>query len=198
MAKALTLRLDDGREFSCDLGSKVEKKDLYGQAKRIAERDGKALARGWLAGDGRLFGGGALSLAKVDAEGTPCEDAAPYMDGEPAPSVPGSFEAGMALEPVPLATLAEFCVRDVYPLGGAEDLAPGLYRTWFNYRKSHQANEALVLVRDSKGGSVHPLFLLVGQSRLGAWLGQSIPYEFFDAEAEAEDEADEMDFGSML
>ena len=91
----------------------------------------------------------------------------------------------MALEPVPLATLAEFCVRDVYPLGGGEELAPGLYRTQFNYRKSHQANEALVLVRDGKGGTVHPLFLLVGQSRLGAWLGQSIPYEFFDAEAEA-------------
>lgn len=190
MAKPLSLRLP-GRELSYELGGKVEKKDLYGFAKRIAEKDGKALSRGYLTGDGRLFPSGALSYAKVDPEGTPVEEPVLLMDGEPAPVVPSSFDSGLELEPLPLTALTEFGVRDVYPLLG-EGLEPGLYRTTFNYRKSSQANEALVLVKGSQ-----QVFLLIGQSRQTAWLSLSVAYEFFDAEAEAEDDADELDFSMV-
>jgi hypothetical protein len=189
MAKPLLLRLD-GREVPFDLGSKVEKKHLYGHARRIAERDGKAMTRGHLAGDGRLFGSGALGYLKVDPEGSPIEETQQWMDGEPAPVVASSFDSGLELEPVALSALTEFAVRDVYPLIGS-GIEPGLYRSSFNYRKSNQANEALLLVRPDQ------VFLLVGQARQTTWLGLSVAYEFFDAEAEAEDDADELDF-SMI
>lgn len=190
MAKPLQLRLN-GRELAYDLGSKVDKKDLYGFAKRIAERGGKALSRGYLAGDGRLFASGTLSYLKVDPEGTPVEEPQLLMDGEPAPVVPSSFDSGLELEPVPLVTLTEFAVRDTYPLGGA-GLDPGLYRTSFNYRKGPQANEALVLVKPD--GQV---WLLVGQARQTTWLSLSVAYEFFDAEGEADDDADDFDFSMV-
>lgn len=189
MAKPLELRLD-GRTLSYDLGSKVDKKDLYGFARRIAERGGKTLSRGYLAGDGRLFASGALSYLKVDPEGSPVEEPQLLMDGEPAPVVPSSFDSGLDLEPVPLSTLTEFAVRDSYPLGGT-GLAPGLYRTTFNYRKSSQANEALVLVKADQ------TWLLIGQARQTTWLGLSVAYEFFDAEAEAEEDADDFDFSMV-
>lgn len=189
MAKPLELRLD-GRALSYDLGSKVDKKDLYGFARRIAERGGKALSRGYLAGDGRLFAAGTLSYLKVDPAGTPVEDPQLLMDGELAPVVPSSFDSGLELEVVPLSTLTEFAVRDSYPLGGV-GLEPGLYRTTFNYRKSSQANEALVLVKPEQ------TWLLIGQARQTTWLGLSVAYEFFDAEAEAEEDADDFDFSMV-
>ena len=43
MARALTLRLGEAT-FAFEMGAKVDKRALYGYARRIAEKDGKALS----------------------------------------------------------------------------------------------------------------------------------------------------------
>jgi hypothetical protein len=93
--------------------------------------------------------------------------------------------------------LAQFSVRDVYPLGasaaGAMDLAPGVYRTQFAYRASPQPHEALLLVKDQGQG----IFLLVGVQKLGTQLALAATYEFFDADTDGAEDADELDFSMV-
>lgn len=188
MARALSYRL--GKQLtSFELGTKVDKKALYGQARRIAEKDGVQLSRGVLLADGRLLPSSALSWVRVDPEGSPVSEVQALVDGEPVELLPSSFDVESPLEPLPLSALATFQVQDVYPLIG-EGLAEGLYATEFNYRKGPQRKDALLLVRPDQA------FLLIGQGKAATFLDRSVSYEFFDAEAEADD-GDELDF-SMI
>ncbi|MCB1607099.1 MAG: hypothetical protein KDI71_09015 [Xanthomonadales bacterium] len=192
MARSLNFVLSgasEGQQLSFEIGAKVDKKALYGYAKRISEKDGQVLSRGVLLADGRLLPSNALSWIKVDPEGSPVDPVETTVDGEPAELKPSSFEIDSSLEPVPMARLAEFQVNDVYPLQGS-GLADGLYRTEFNYRKSHQPKDALLLVR---GDSI---FMLVGALKRSTFVDLSVAYDFFDAESESDD-ADELDF-SMI
>lgn len=188
MARSLQFRIGESL-LAYELESKVDKKALYGYARRIAEKDGKALSRGMLMADGRLLPSGAVSSVRADPEGSPVDPVEITVDGQPVELKPSSFDVESPLEPVPMARLAEFQVSDTYPLSGT-GLAPGLYRTEFNYRKSPQSKDALVLVRADHA------FLLVGVAKRSTFLDLSVAYDFFDAEAEADD-ADELDF-SMI
>ena len=188
MARSLNFKLGEA-QLSYVLDSKVDKKALYGYARRIAEKDGKVLSRGLLLADGRLLPSSALSSLRADPEGSPVAPIETEIDGVAAEQKPSSFDVESPLEPVPMIQLAEFQVSDTYPLIGT-GLAPGLYRTEFNYRKSHQTRDALVLVRP------HDAFLLVGAAKRSTFLSLSVAYDFFDAEADADD-ADELDF-SMI
>ncbi len=60
MARALRFT-HDGVPLSFEIGSKVDKKALYGYARRIAEKDGRALSRGLLLSFGRLLPSGGVS-----------------------------------------------------------------------------------------------------------------------------------------
>jgi hypothetical protein len=188
MAKPLTFRLGDN-PISFDVGAKVDKKALYGFARRIAEKDGKALSRGVLLADGRLLPSSALSPVKADPEGSPIEEARTLIDDQPAELKPSSFDVESPLVPAAIADLATFQVHDVYPLFGGS-LPAGLYRTTFNYRKSHTPRDALLLVRGDQS------FLLVGQGKRSTFLSLSVAYDFFDAEGEADD-ADDLDFSMV-
>lgn len=188
MARALTYRYG-AQQLSFELGSKVDKRALYGQARRIAEKDGVQLARGVLLADGRLLPSAALSWVRVDPEGSPVEEVQSLVDGQVVEPFPSSFDVESELEALPLTALATFQVQDVYPLMG-EGLAEGLYATEFNYRKGPQRKDAMVLVRADQA------FLLIGQAKAAAFLDRSVNYAFFDTEAEAED-GDELDF-SMI
>lgn len=189
MARALGFRLGVAT-LSLELGAKVDKRALYGYARRIAEKDGKALARGLLLADGRLLPGSAASSVKVDPEGSPVEAVETFIDGAPAQLQPSSFDVESPLEPAPMSALATFQVDDVYPLNGAAPPA-GLYRTRFNYRKSIAPKDALLLVRGETA------FLLVGVDKRATFLDLSVAYDFFDAEAEAEADGDELDFSMV-
>ena len=189
MARALTLRLGEAT-FAFEMGAKVDKRALYGYARRIAEKDGKALSRGLLLADGRLLPTGAVSSIKVDPEGTPVDPVETLVDDHVAELKPSSFDIESPLAPVPMSELAAFQVADVYPLFGA-GLGVGLYRTEFSYRKSHQPKDALLLVRAD--GS----FLLVGAGKRSTFLELSVAYDFFDSEGESDDADDELDF-SMI
>ncbi|MBD8525259.1 hypothetical protein [Pseudomarimonas arenosa] len=190
MAKTLNFRLGE-QVLGFELGSKVDKRALYGYAKRIAEFDGTQLVRGLLLSDGRLLPAQSTSYVRVDPEGSPIEEPSLSLDGQPAELKPSSFDQEAPLESVPLSRLCAFQVRDVYPLQGA-GLANGLYRTEFNYRKSAQPNEALLLVRDDAQA-----FLLVGQMKQPAFIGLAVSYDFFDAEGEAGEEEDSFDFSMV-
>jgi hypothetical protein len=54
MARTVQFRLNDNL-LAFDLGTKVDKRALYGYAQRVAEKDGVALSRGVLTADGQLL-----------------------------------------------------------------------------------------------------------------------------------------------
>lgn len=188
MARALNFRLGE-QTAALEIGAKVDKRALYGHAKRIAEKDGVQLSRGLLLPDGRLLPTQALSWVRVDPEGSPVGEVETVIDGQPVQMLESSFDIDTPLAEAPLSELAQFQVQDVYPMTG-EGLPEGLYRAEFSYRKSPQRKDALLLVRPGQ------TFLLVGLQKASTFLDLSVSYEFFDAEAEADD-GDELDF-SMI
>ncbi len=190
MAKGLNFTLD-GRAVVAALGTKIDKKSLYGFAKRVVERDGVPLTRGNLSPTGELLRSGEIATAKVDPDGSLVEDPVSEIDGKPAELHPSSFDTTSPLVPMPLTTLASFCAKDVYPLLDVI-LPEGLYQTTFAYRKSHQPADALVLAR--KDGA----FLLAGTFKASAFVAQAVVYDFFDA-VPAEDDGEEegLDFAML-
>jgi len=180
----------NGKTISAGLASKVDKKSLYGYAKRIVEKDGRPLARGILRPDGHLLRRDELTTAYVDPQGTPVEAVVTEIDGKPAQLQPSSFDQESPLTPVSLTTLVGFNVTDVYPLENVT-LPPGLYQTAFTYRKALQPKEAFLLVKEGEA------YLLAGRMKKTAFVGLNVAYEFFDAESEPQEESEELDF-SML
>jgi hypothetical protein len=176
----------NGELVTAKLGSRVEKKDLYGFSKTVAEHENIPLTRGYLLADGRLLTRQQISYARLDPEGTPIEDAIVELNGEVATLQPSSFDIENPLEPVPLSTLADFNVADIYPVEEV-DIPEGLYLTQFNYRKTYIPKEAYLLVKSDQA------FLLIGEMKKTAFVGLTVAYDFFDAEVEEEEE-DELDF----
>jgi hypothetical protein len=173
------------------LGSRVEKKSLYGYSRKVAECDGKILSRGFLSADGRLLRRDEVALVKLDPDGSPVEEVRTEMDGQIAELKPSAFEQENEIRPTALARLATFAVSDVYPLEGLS-LDPGLYETQFSFRKSILPKEALLLVK--AGGES---YLLVGEAKQSTFVGLSVAYSFFDAEDDADEESEDLDFAMV-
>ena len=113
-------------------------------------------------------------------------------DGQPVESLPSSFDEAAPLEKLPLVALAGFCVSDAYPLENCE-IEPGLYSTWFAYRKGPERKEALILVREEEA------FLMAGYRKNSPLVGLGVLYDFFDAASTNDDTEDEddLDFAMM-
>jgi hypothetical protein len=190
---ALQLLLN-GASMTAQLRNKVTKDDLYGSVKRVVESEGRLLERGYLLPDGRTIRRTQVAYASMDAEGSVAEDPTTYIGEQPAVQIPSSFEQDCPLAPVPLQRLVHFAVGDVYALDVA-GLPAGLYETSFNYRASYAPREAFVLVRGS--GDAAEAFLLVGDTKSAPFVGQTLSYEFFDAQAGAEEDTDPLDFSMM-
>jgi hypothetical protein len=190
MAKPITWKLGE-HTYQIELGAKVDKKALYGYAKRVVEREGRWLKRGFLCPDGTLIRNDTVSWVKTDPLGSPVEDVVTEIEGKTAELLPSSFDQENKLEPAPLTALIGFHVRDSYPLSNSA-LPPGLYRTTFSYRKSHQHQDALLLAKETEA------WLLVGTFKLTTFVGQTVVYDFFDAEAEEiGGDAEELDFAMV-
>jgi len=187
--KELKFKLGE-QPVTVQLASKVDKKNLYGYARRVVEKDGKTLSRGILCPDGKLLRRDEVTTAYVDPEGTPVEEIVTEVDGKLVTPQPSSFEQEASLTPVPLTSLLAFNVSDVYPLEGVS-LAPGLYRTTFSYRKALQPKEAFILVKETEA------YLLAGRLKRTAFVGLNVAYEFFDAEGQGGDESEELDFSMV-
>jgi len=188
-SKQIQFQLGD-QCFDAQLGTKIEKKALYGHSRRVIEHDGRSLSRGMLSADGRLLQRSETSFVKLDPEGTPVEPVTTEIDGEPAQLQPSAFEQPNPLTPTPLTRLASFAVSDVYPLDACS-LEPGLYETTFAYRKSVQPKEALLLMKEDEA------YLLTGVTKQATFLGLSVAYSFFDTEEEDTSEGDELDFSMV-
>ena len=190
MAKAIHFSLLSpslqSQAYPLALGSKISKAALYGNSKRIAEKDGVELSRGVLLPDGQLLARSAIGYPKADDGGTPIDAPVAHIEGSTVEQIPSSFNKTNALEAVDLADLALFSVRDVYPLEGDQFPPTGLYRGEFNYNAGYQTNEARLLVR---GDGV--AFLLIGVSKASTPVALSVNYSFFDIDAEDDDDADE-------
>jgi hypothetical protein len=176
--------------LSGQLGSRIEKKALYGYSRRVAEKDGRILSRGALSADGRLLRRDEISAIKVDPDGSPVDEIVTELDGALAELKPSVFEQDNALAEVPLIRLASFTVTDVYPIDEL-GLESGLYATEFSYRKGLQPKEALLLVKDRQG------FLLVGEAKQTTFVGLSVAYSFFDTEEDESEEGEELDFAMV-
>ncbi len=173
------------------LGSRITKRDLYGYAKTIAEKGGQPLVKGYLSADGQMFWRQELASMRFDPEGSPVEDPVTELDGGVAELQPSSFDVASTLTPVPLTRLAGFNVIDVYPLEGLA-LSDGLYETQFSYRKSYIPKEALLLVHEGTA------YLFAGVTKKTTLVGLTVAYDFFDADAEPEDEDDDtLDFAMI-
>lgn len=181
----------DSATVSLMLGDKITKDALYGEVRKVVEKDGRPLERGVLLPDGTLLRRSQMSSVAADAEGSPVEPLQSLVDDQAVELQPSSFEKETPLRAVPLTRLVGFNTSDVYAMDAA-GLAPGLYETTFNYRKSHQPREALVLVKASEA------WLLVGQFKRTTFVGKTLAYEFFDAaEDDGGDDADPLDFSMM-
>jgi hypothetical protein len=187
--KAIKFKLGE-QVLEAKLQSRVEKKSLYGFARRVVEKEGRPLTRGILCPDGVVLMRDEIATTYVDQEGSPVEQVVTELDGKPVPVLPSSFDQEAPLEEVPLKTLVGFSVADVYPL---DDLAlkPGVYRTQFSYRKTCFMKEAFILVRDNDA------FLLVGRMKNTTFVGLNVAYDFFDAESDGGDESEELDFSMV-
>jgi hypothetical protein len=181
-----------GKEnLSFELGRKITKEDLYGKLRKLVVKGDEVLERGYLTPDGRPALASRLTSEGLDPEGTPVEDEKILYDGEERSPLPSSFDEVAELSQAPLSALAGFCVTDIYPLVGA-GLSPGLYSTWFSYRKSVERKEAFV---QAKAGTA---FLLVGFSKNCPFVGPVVPYELFDSSDTGDlDDEEEMDFAMM-
>jgi hypothetical protein len=189
--KTILFRMGDSI-ISGQLGARVEKKALYGYSRKVAEKDGVILERGMLSPDGRLLRRSQASLVKLDPEGSPVEDVVSEIDGKPAELLPSSFDRESDLIPSSLARLATFAVTDVYPIDGLT-LSEGVYETSFSYRKSIQAKEALLLVKDNGEA-----YLLSGVSKQAPFLGVDVAYSFFDdGSSDDSDDAEDLDFSMV-
>jgi len=190
MAKPISWRLGE-QVYQIELGAKVDKKALYGYARRIVEREGRWLKRGFLCPDGTLIRTDSVSLAKTDPLGSPVEDLTTEIAGKVPELLPSSFDQENRLEPAPLTSLIGFNVRDSYPLGPSV-LPAGLYKTTFSYRKSYQYQDALLHAKEGEA------WLLVGAYKLSTLVGKTIVYDFFDADAdEASGETEDLDFAMV-
>ena len=69
MAKPISFNLA-GKKLSIGLGTKIDKRALYGSARRIAEKNGQELERGLLLADGNLLPRNAISSVRVDPDGS--------------------------------------------------------------------------------------------------------------------------------
>ncbi len=187
--KEIKFKLGD-RVIAAQLGSRIEKKALYGHSRKVAEKDGKILSRGFLSADGRLLRRDEVSQVKLDPEGSPVEEVVTEIEGRTAELQPSAFEQENEVRPVPLVKLAAFAVSDVYPLD-ALTLEPGLYETQFSFRKSIQPKEALLLVKGSDG------YLFVGEAKQTTFVGLNVTYSFFDAEDDEPEEGEELDFAMV-
>lgn len=176
--------------ISAQLGSRIEKKALYGYSKPVVEKDGKSLSRGVLSQDGRLLKRDEISLVKLDPEGSPVDDVITELDGVLAELKPSSLEQENEIRAVPITRLASFAVNDVYPIDGLT-LEPGLYETEFSYRKSIQPKEAFLLVKGGEG------FLFVGVAKQSTFVGLNVAYSFFDAAEDETEEGEELDFSMV-
>ena len=187
--KALKFKLGD-QVLEAKLGTKVDKKSLYGYARRSVEREGRPLQRAVLCPDGVVLKREEITSTYVDPEGSPVEEIITELDGKPVAVQPSSFEQETPLEEVPLKMLVGFNVNDVYPLEDLQ-LKPGLYRTRFSYRKACFFREAFILVRETDA------FLLIGRMKNTTFVGLNVAYDFFDAETDAADDSEELDFSMV-
>lgn len=185
MAKPLQFALQT-QPYALALGSKISKAALYGNSKRVAEKDGVELSRGVLLPDGQLLARSAIGYPEADDGGTPIDPPVAHIMGSTVEQIPSSFSKNNDLEALDLTDLALFSVRDIYPLEGDAFPPTGLYRCEFNYNAGYQANEARLLVR-ADGLA----FLLIGVSKTSTPVALSVNYSFFDIDAEDEDDADE-------
>jgi hypothetical protein len=168
----------------------VDKKSLYGFARKSVEKEGRPLTRGILCPDGVVLMRDEISSTYVDPEGSPVEEIVTELDGKLVAVQPSSFDQTVPAEEVPLKLLVGFNVQDVYPLDGTS-LKPGLYRTKFSYRKACFLKEAFILVREADA------FLLIGRLKNSTFVGLNVAYDFFDAESEGADEGEELDFSMV-
>ena len=168
----------------------MDKKGLYGYARKSVEKDGRPLLRSILCPDGVVLRRDEISSTYIDPEGTPVEESVTELDGKPVTVQPASFDLESPLEEVPLKLLVGFNVQDVYPLDELS-LKPGLYRTQFSYRKTCFYKEAFVLAREADA------FLLVGRMKSTAFVGLNVAYEFFDAESDGAEESEDLDFSMV-
>lgn len=168
------------------LQSKVAKKDLYGYAKKLVLKGDVPLEKGYISSEGKLIPRKALSLEKCDPLGSPIEAIQIELNGEVAEKKPSTLEEPAQLVQAKITDLVGFNVTDVYPL--QLKLNPGLYATQFSYYANILRKEAFLLVKEDDQA-----FLLVGEAKSTAWIGNVVLYDFFNT-TEEEEESDELDF----
>lgn len=165
--------------------------ELYGAVLRVVvDGRGRELRTGLLTADGRLLPADETGTLYVDAQGSFTGKMVHERDGQPAEPRPSSFKEARELALAEPGDEERLLVSAVYPVAPPPDLAPGLYRTTFNYTAAVEANGALLRV--APPGS--PSFLLVGTFTDFLPVGQTVARDLFDAAAEEDAEDDDTGF----
>lgn len=186
-AKPLTL-IFNNQEVTVELGTSIKKEDLYGKKSTSVEINSQVLEKVLVTPLGEVIRASATSVVKDDGSGSPLEATLTYSaENGQLSAYLSSFKEPRILESATKEEAATMCAESVYPVA-QHSLEEGFYKTKFAYRDSPKLQDAILIA-----SGVGPSFLVVGEARQPALIGQTEGYEFFDAEDE-NDSSDELSF----
>ncbi len=201
MARPLVVRFA-GMEIPLEI-EKVERSDIYGYTEvETYDESGRRCTLATLGPDGKtLIGSGGLAGGFLGTDGRwlDKDDLTPITpEGEPIEPVPSSFAAPVEVtERATIVELLDHTIRAAYLITGgvaSDALAAGLgngaiFKFPFSYRGGLQADTAFLL--QAADGS-H--FMLIGSPTTMEFVGLSQPAPVAEAEEEAAEEDDSLDF----
>ena len=163
------------------IGATIHRSELYGKQVRTREKDGVALQEVLLDPEGQIFLPSAFAHLQTDSEGSLAETPlVQTVDGEMLDLKLSSFKEARPLEPATIQDLLSLRVSAVLP--ARCDLAPGLYKSTWTYRDSHQLKQAVLNITAAGDG-----FLLTGDLVESPLQGKPDVYSFFTADEDAEE-----------
>jgi len=201
MAKDLTFILNNTQYAASP--EKVERKKIYGWVDtRVTDEKGGECQLAYLDDSGAtIIPKGGIAQLLLTPDGRWLDKSAlvaRHTDGTPAEKVPSSFDAPIDLgAPVALEDLLDHDITSSYCLQGegaaqlAAALGESVYRFIFNYRADFEGATAFLI--NSNGIP----FILTGKRVQLKMIRLEQAGQIDELEAEAEEDADELDFSMM-
>jgi len=175
---------------SAELGTKITKELLYGKRVKVQHANGVPLEKRYITLEGEVLPTQAIANEKIDSEGSLDESPVAVSHGTPVTLIPSSFVNPRNLTKAGAKDLTGFIEKTTYQISlPKKELAPGLYKTDFLYKDGYESAPAYLDVREGES------FLRIGQEKAPVFIGKSQATSIFDADDEAEEDSDAIDFG---
>jgi hypothetical protein len=185
-----------GNPVPLETGATIKREDLYGKQKKSVEQDGAPLEKVILTPEGEIYSPEFFTLQKIDSDGaiegptTICGE-----DGLALPLQASSYKEARAIKEIGAEEAVLLKTSSVIPIQTpvAElPLAPGFYKTTYNFRDSYETSDAVINVTPEGG------YILIGEFSKPPMAAKEETYAFFEEEAAGgagTEDDEEMSFG---